>query len=69
MSMIKLFLAGNTSVKGRFFSRLICGINIQENPEIPEVFPEDIAGFPAVDGNPSLTFLTVYRQTIMKTNS
>jgi hypothetical protein len=49
------------------FSRIWSGrLHCTGNPEILEVFPDrkslisDIPGFPAVDRDPSIMFLTVY---------
>jgi hypothetical protein len=61
--MYVLFLAGNVSALANFFpdqERKIPG-----NPEIPEVFP-GLPGFPAGDGDYSLTFVTVYFCTLNK---
>jgi hypothetical protein len=71
MTLIKLFLAGNTyggllyvlflarntSALGRLFPNQ--ERKIPGNPEIPEVSRPGYPGFPAEDGDHSFTFVTV----------
>jgi hypothetical protein len=66
MSLIKLFLAGNTSALVMFFLNQEGKIR---NPKISEVFTtrksliSDFTGFLAGDEDLTLTFLTVWRGT------
>ncbi len=70
MSLVKLFLARNTSAVGDFFPEL--GANGSRKFWIPEVFParkifiNDIPGFPSANGDLFLNIFTL-RYLIHKT--